>query len=138
MKMKMTNKLIKTGLATAAIISVFQAHAQGITASPKVQMQLEERRRNAEFATVSSSESTAASTTRIPNDGIAASPKVRMQLEERRRNSEFSIMFPSESMLASTTRAPNDGIVASPKVREQMSQRPAAPQVELAPIMRAK
>jgi hypothetical protein len=136
--MKMTNKLFITGLATAALIPVFQAHAQAIAASPKAQMQLAEGRRKAEFATASSSESIAASTTRVPSDGVAASPKVRMQLEERRRSAEFATAFPSESILASTTQAPNDGIVASPKLREQMRQRPAAPQVEIAPIMPAK
>ena len=134
----MANKSFVAGLATAALIPVFQAHAQGIAASPKVQVQLEERKRNAEFATASPSKSIAASTTRVPDDGIAASPKVRMQLEERRRNAEYAAAFPSERILASTTQAPNDGIVASPKLREQMLLRPAAPQVEIAPIIRAK
>jgi hypothetical protein len=140
--MKVTNKLFMTGLAMAALIPAFQAHAQykptgddGITASPKLRQRLNEQTKASRSAAASSDNG---ALNRASSDGVAASPKVRIQLEELKRNAEFASAFPSAGLEPSTTRVPNDGIAASPKLREQMRQFPAPPQVEIAPIVPAK
>ena len=140
--MKMTSKLMKTSLALATLIPAFLANAQykptgddGLTASPKTRLLLNELERSKHPGAVASA---SMSSHRVSGDGIAASPKVRMRLEEKRRDAEFATTFPSVGAVASTTKAPTDGIAASPKVRDQMRDHVAPAQVEIAPITQPK
>jgi hypothetical protein len=130
-KEKSMNNLNKVLFATAMAATfslVDNASAQyratgadGITASPKVRQQLNERAAATHIAP-----STHCATVMHPTHGlggVAASPKVRQMLAERRVAVAGA---PSAEVVAAGYRATGpDDIAASPKLRQRLNERPA-------------
>jgi len=120
-------------LATVAVAPAMSSMAQykptgedGITASPRVRQQLNER---ASAKSAPATYAVAATAVPLAADGIAASPKLRAQMDERKASTAAVA-----DVAVTTTRNENDGIAASPKVRQQMRDRGTSTQVEIAPV----
>ena len=140
--MKNLNKITLI-VALAAMFSLAnQASAQssagyrptgddGITASPRLRQQLNERKHVA-----SAPSATVASVGYKPtgDDGIAASPKFRQMLDERKAGA--STPSTVSTGVASVGYQPTgpDGITASPKLRQQLNERADQSQFMIAPL----
>lgn len=131
----MKNLKVLLATAIAAIFSLssnasvqYQPTGEdGITASPKIQQQLDERKAAARVVSVAPSGSVIY---RYPAEGITASPKVREMLAQQK-----VVMSPAP--LAEVASGPYqatgaDGITASPKLRQQLNERSTA--VIIAPL----
>ena len=132
--MKNLNSILFAAAIAASFSLVDNANAQykatgadGITASPKVRQQLNERAAATRVAAVTPAVTV---TYRNPADGITASPKVRQMLAERKVVISGA---PSTEVAAAGYRATgSDGITASPKLRQQLDERGA--QFLIAPL----
>lgn len=123
--MKNLNRILFAAAVAATFSLVNSANAQyqatggdGITASPKVRQQLNERAAATRVAAVTPAMNV---TYRNPADGITGSPKVRQMLAERKV--VVSGAASTEVAAAGYRATGSDGITASPKLREQLDAR---------------
>jgi hypothetical protein len=128
--MKSGNGLLITA-AILALVPAMGAFGQykptgddGITASPRLRQQLDERKA-APAAAVAPTVVVKPASSDVP---IAASPRLQQAMAER----GSTTVTPAVAVVTSTTARPNDGIAASPKLREQLNER--APAFQVAPI----
>jgi hypothetical protein len=131
--MKTMNRILFTSTLAAALSLLSQTKAQaqttddGIAASPKVRVMLNERKASASItAAPSAAVQTLATAQR---DNLAASPKLRQMLDERKTVS--GVASAPATVVASTAGNGRD-IAASPKLREQMKERTV--QFQIAPL----
>lgn len=140
--MKTMNQFLFAATLAAAIGLASTASAQfkptgddGITASPKVRQQLNERKAAGTVITrvAQPAPATVASFgyRAVGDDGIAASPKVRQMLNERKAAAGATTGSELASVGYRATGA--DGITASPKLRQQLDERSNS-QVIVAPL----
>ncbi len=132
-------KNLKTTLSAVILTAAFSlinnagAHYKptgedGITASPKVRLMLDQR-----AATARKLESRPGSmVTQVPGSSdIAASPRVRQMLAEH--GAPTSVVATPELASAGYQPTGADGVTASPKLREQLNQRSSEP-IMIAPV----
>ena len=131
----MKNLKVLLATAIAAIFSLSSnASAQykptgddGITASPKIRQQLDEREAAARVVSLAPLRSVIY---RNPAAGITASPKVREMLAQQK---VVMSPAPSAKIASGSYQATGaDGITASPKLRQQLNERSTA--VIIAPL----
>jgi hypothetical protein len=130
-------KNLKRFLIVAALAATFglagRANAQyqptgddGITASPRLRQQIDERKK---VSSTPSATAVAVGYRIATDDGIAASPRLRQQLNERK-----TVVSVPSSAMASVGYRPtgDDGITASPRLRQQLNERPR--EIRVAPL----
>jgi hypothetical protein len=136
--MKIQNRIAVVAVTGIAAMFLSQARAQvrtgggdGIAASPKVRMMLNERALSAALRETAPT-GTAAGYRAVGGDGIAASPKLREMLAQQTRNQ--MVIPPSTYVVSAGYRATGqDGIAASPKLRAQLDERNGAT-FQIAPV----
>ncbi|SRR6266446_1056570 len=128
--MKIANRFLLAAAAIALFASAGQSRAQyqavgddGIAASPKVRVMLNERKARGMAPQQVTIHQTAPQTT------IAASPKVQQMKDEQKRLAATPRVAPETAGYRVTGA---DGITASPKVRAMLEERKQA--VEIAPL----
>ncbi|HEY5910683.1 MAG TPA: hypothetical protein VJA21_08780 [Verrucomicrobiae bacterium] len=122
---------VTLGFACLANAQYKPTSDDGITASPRVRQQLDERMATAR----QTAPATVVAATRRPSGlaGVAASPKVRQMLAEPR---VFIHSTPPIEVLTAGYRATgSDGITAPPKLRQQIDERSASAPVSLSPAL---
>ena len=131
--MRALNQFLFASVITVTLGLACQTNAQykptsddGITASPRVRQQLDERMVAARLT----APATLVTATRRPAglDGIAASPKVRQMLAERKRAVSGAASF--EVTTTGYQATGSDGITASPRLRQRLDERPATASVK--------
>src|SRR6266404_1875657 len=132
--MKKLEKVLFVAAFAAVSTMAGQASAQyqangndGITASPKLRQQLNERNQVTSRPSITVA---AVGYRAVREDGVAASPKLRQQLDERKAVA----MAPAAVIASSGYHATGpDGITASPKLRQQLDQHAPQP-IMIAPL----
>jgi len=140
--MKNLNKMTLVAALTAIFSLANQASAQssvgyrptgddGITASPRLRQQLDERKH---VATVTSATVASVGYKPTGDDGITASPKVRQMLDARKAaESTPSTGYTAVASVGYQPTGP-DGITASPKLRQQLNEHAGQSQFMIAPL----
>jgi hypothetical protein len=112
------------GLFTFTASAQYRPTGDGISASPRLREQMNERKKVAKK--VASTPSTAVASVGYPHtvdDGISASPRLREQMNERKKVAQKVASTPSTAVASvgyPHTRA--DRITASPRLREQLNE----------------
>ncbi len=135
--MKIQNRIVIVAATGIAALFLSQARAQirtgggdGIAASPKLRVMLDERARS---AAVQEAVPTVADAgyRAVGGDGIAASPKLREMLTAQARNQV--VIAPSAVATTGYRANGQDGIAASPKLRTQLDER-SGTAFQIAPV----